>query len=118
MLGKWYGKQPTSDGGIHEWLVNRAPDGTYVIQFKRQDSDGNIKKYAEVGQWGISGDVYFTIYRGKLEYGKIYPSDMHDPTNYDAYNIVKLSESQFKYRHARTKDLFEVKKVSNDYVLE
>lgn len=31
MLGKWYGDQPTKDGGRKQWVVERLADGKYAF---------------------------------------------------------------------------------------
>lgn len=33
LLGKWYGEKRHDDGTFQKWLVNRLPDGTYLIEF-------------------------------------------------------------------------------------
>lgn len=62
MTGKWYGNMESEDKGKNEWLVERNLDGTYIIQFKNTDKMGNVEKSTEIGEWGISGNIYFTIY--------------------------------------------------------
>jgi hypothetical protein len=118
MIGKWYGKQPLSYGGEHEWLRENFPNGTYKIQFKSSNPDGSLIEKTEFGIWGLSGDVYFSIYQGHLEGENISESDPSDPEIYDAYHIIHLSEKAMEYMHARTKAKFKVKKVPVIFTLK
>lgn len=115
LIGKWYGKQPIKGGGVHEWLVDRKSDGTYEIHFRHHKGNGSIESKVEIGQWGTSGNVYFTIYRASVLNGHVYPTSTSDPYHYDAYHILSLTENEFEYQHARTGGRFKVRKVSADY---
>src|SRR5690606_40558773 len=39
-------------------------DGTYQLTVRDYSLDGSYLQQVEVGQWGISGPVYFTIMKG------------------------------------------------------
>lgn len=113
LIGKWHGKIGIKGGGVHEWFVTRFSNGTYRIDFIHHRKDGSIKERTEIGDWGNSGNIYFTIYRGELKNDRLYPSDSSDPINYDAYVIDALKENEFTYTHARTKDNFTVKRIES-----
>ncbi len=115
MVGKWYGSQPTKNGGRKMEIMERAANGTFVLRFKIWGKEGNVYESVEVGQWGISGDIYFSIYRGWLDGKKIVRSDSHDPMNYNAYRIIELTEKKFHYRHVIVGDEFVLKKVASDF---
>src|SRR5690606_20461033 len=87
MVGKWLGNAVTERGDARRWLVQRFEDGTYQIDFVLHKKDGAVEKSSEVGQWAISGPVYFTSFRGWLRGSSLSPSDPSDPYNYDAYKI-------------------------------
>lgn len=112
MIGMWYGDQPTSDGGRKQWLRLQYPDGNYQIKFKSTGANGAISESVEVGQWAISGPIYFTSFRGWLrEYG-VDPSDPSDPYNYDAYRIIRLTSEVFEYEHFESGNRYTVEKVA------
>lgn len=111
LTGKWYGSQPTAGGGKREEIVERRRDGTQIIRFRTHDLTYGIKDDIEVGQWGISGPVYFTFYRGSVEGDYFSPSDPSNPSNYDAYHILNLTEERFEYEHVVTGNRFVLKKV-------
>ncbi|WKE67106.1 hypothetical protein PVT67_07685 [Gallaecimonas kandeliae] len=115
MIGKWYGSQPTKDGGKKQEIVERFPQGTYKTIFRIHDKDGKIKEQTEAGQWGVSGPVYFTIFRGFVEGNKFFPSNPAEPYNYDAYKIIKLDKKVFEYENYSSGNKYTTERVSNDF---
>ena len=115
MVGKWYGNQPTKDGGVKQHIVERYPNGSYKMTFKITDAKGNSKESSEVGNWGMSGPIYFTIFRGWLHSTGLEQSDPSSPYNYDAYNIVSLTDNLFEYSHVTTGNKYKIQKVRPDF---
>jgi len=118
MIGKWYGFQPLVKGGSKEHLVERYSNGQYKIAFRITDNEGTIKDSEEVGYWGISGNIYFTIFKGWLQNNKVKYADPSSPYNYDAYEILYIDESKFEYKHIETGNSYIIKKVSDDFDLK
>jgi len=112
MIGKWYGSQPTKDGGLRKEIVERSAQGTYKITFRVYDKEGKFKEQSEAGHWGVSGPVYFTIFRGWIKDNKLSPSNPSDPYNYDAYKIIKLNSEVFEYENYSTGNKYVIKKVA------
>ena len=117
MIGKWYGRQSTKEGGTKQELMTRSADGTYVVQFTVERKDGSKVYQTEAGHWGISGNIYFSIYRGWFREGKLIPSDSSNPHNYDAYQILELNNDKFQYKHANSGNEYIVNKVAPDFKL-
>jgi hypothetical protein len=117
MVGRWYGSQPTADGGVYRWIMDRSPRGTYEMTGRVYDGAGHYEERVEVGQWGISGPVYFSIYRGWIEGRILRYSDPTDPYNYDAYRIIRLTGEVFEYEAYDTKSRYVVRKVPPDFKL-
>jgi hypothetical protein len=115
MVGKWYGSLPTKDGGVRQQIVERYPNGSYKITFKVIDSKGKSEESSEVGNWGISGPIYFTIFRGWLYSTGIEQADPSSPYNYDAYNIVSLTSDLFEYSHVTSGNKYKIQKVGPDF---
>ncbi len=110
LTGKWYGEQPTKSGAV-KWVNNRLNDGTYVIKSIIENYDGSVKKNIEFGNWGISGSIYFTIFRGKIKNQKaIFYADPSDVYNYDAYKIISVDNLTMHYRHVAYDNEYIVKK--------
>jgi len=117
MIGKWYGDLPTKEGGRKQWTITRSEDGSYQIDFLITKPDNSQQKFSEAGQWGVAGNIYFSIYRGAIDQGQFYPSNPNDPYNYDAYNIINLTNSVFEYQNIDSKNKYVISKVQSDFVL-
>lgn len=115
MTGRWYGSQPTDDGGFREHLVERYPDGTYQIHFRIHSPDGGIVDSFEVGRWGVSGKVYFTFFAGWLEEGRMVPADSSDPYNYNAYIIESLRDGVMTYTSEPQGTTFTIRRVDQQF---
>ena len=115
MVGTWYGVLTNESGIIREQITTRYEDGTYKVTFRNHETNDKYKDSTEAGNWGISGPIYFTIYRGWLEGTDFIPSDPSDPYNYDAYKIIQLDTEVFVYESYSTKTQFSLKKVPNDF---
>lgn len=115
MIGKWYGSQPVKDGGTRQWIAERSDDGTYKITFRRYGKNGEIEEQTEVGYWGVSGPIYFSIFKGWVKDGYLEPSNPRDPYNYDAYRIISLTDSVMEYESASSGNRYTLKKVATDF---
>ena len=115
MVGKWYGNQPANNGGRSEIITERRSDGTYKNMFRIHDPVHGVTESTEVGQWGMSGSIYFTILHGWIEGDKFYPTDSVTPYYQDAYRIIELNEEVIEYEHVTVKGIFVSKKVPLDF---
>lgn len=115
MSGAWYASQPTKMGGVRQVISERYPDGTYKIRFKTTRKDGEINEQTEIGQWGLVGNIYFSIYRGILTPEGIKYSNTSDPFNYDAYRVIELTENKLVYESIIEKTVYSAIRVNFDY---
>ena len=118
MVGKWYSRQSIKAGGVKEEILEFFPDGKSLITFKISDLNKNTQISRELGLWGVSGDIYFSIFIGHIKNSNLQKSNLGDPYNYDAYRILQLNESVFEYEHVTTGNRYTSKKVSADYEFE
>lgn len=107
LVGKWHGNVLLKDGEKREWVIERTNTGQYSIDFFTTYKDGSTDRQTERGEWGISGNIYFTIFKSFVIDGDHDTTDSSDPYNRDAYVILKLTDRVFEYRHARTGDKFK-----------
>ena len=114
MLGRWYGEAPLTNGGKRQWLTERFEDGTFRIQFHTDAGEGPTSQ-TEAGFWGVSGQIYFTITRGWLRGELFFPADPTDAMFYDAYEILEFSAERFRYRNPETGNVFDTRKVGEDF---
>ncbi|MEX1668053.1 hypothetical protein AB4876_03965 [Zhongshania guokunii] len=117
LLGKWYGIRKTANGGQKEWLTERSADGTYRVDFRFIAKNGDVRSQSEVGFWGVSGGIYFRIFRGWVTVTGMKPADATNADHYDAYAIESLSDSYFTYKHAVRGQRYTVKKMPADFRL-
>lgn len=118
MVGKTYLDQPSENSGRREILSNRFLDGTYEFVFRTHDENGNYTDSVEVGEWGVSEGIYFTIFKGWMKKGKFKRADNRDPYNRDVYKIITLNENVFIYESLDGKTRYSSKQVSDDFVLK
>jgi len=118
LTGKWYGKCKLKNNTIQEWLADRNNDGHYVIEFKTINEDGDNFKQIEKGEWGISGNVYFTIFKSYIINNYEETVDSTDAYARDTYKVFKLNNKIFKYRHIRTGENFKAEKVDSSFTLQ
>ena len=114
MIGKWLGESKTTDGELRLALVERRENGTHSITFRLYDGS-SYEESVEVGLWGMSGGVYFTIMRGWMTGGRFEPSDSTRAYYYDAYEIVRLDGTTFEYRSMETGNRFANRRVGDDF---
>jgi len=115
MIGKWYGSQPTKNGGVKKEIMERAPDGSYMVTFRNYDKLGNFKDTVEAGHWGVSSPIYFVIFRGWIKGEGFQPADPQDSYNYDAYEIINLTDSVFEYKSYNSGNTYTLHKVAADF---
>lgn len=97
------------------WIVERRNDGIYKIHFRVIDPLGEKTDKIELGEWGVSGPIYFTIYKGYIERDKIIPVDPADPYNRDAYQILKLDDEIFEYESFDPVNKYTVRRVPSHF---
>lgn len=117
LTGCWVGAAQIEGGGQRVWLVQRGDDGRFRIDFRTEVDNADAETTTEVGSWGVSGEIYFTITRGWLTPNGPQAADMGDPYFYDAYLIEALDDQQFVYRHAETGYAYRVTRPVGDCAL-
>jgi hypothetical protein len=115
MVGKWYGSHRLEGGGILKTIAERSPRGKYQITFRTYDEQGNYQESIEPGYWGISGPVYFTIFRGVMNGDTVTAVDPANPYKYDAYSILSLNADVFEYQSFSSGDKSTERKVPADF---
>lgn len=115
LVGKWAGETQLRNGGRRQVLVERTVDGTFTVTFKTQWGTDHPVLEQQVGQWGISGPVYFTITTGWLDGDHIDPTDLGQPYYYDAYRIVELSDQRFEFESFATETTYLLWRVPDDF---
>ena len=119
LIGRWYRKQLTKDGGVSEELTQMNADGSYLFQFKFSHEGVVTNTYVESGLWGISGGYHFTFALAEGHSNEeMWPVDPEDHKNYWVYKVLELSQSNFRYQTVATGDIFELRRVADDFRLQ
>lgn len=118
ICGKWYSKTITKENDTLEQICDRYEDGTFIILFKITDVKGDKTLQTESGEWGISGNIYFTIIKVITENGEQGEVDVLSPLYRDAYIIKSLTDKKMVYQHINTKDIYVDKKVDKKFELK
>lgn len=116
-VGRWYGETSESGGGAKRWIVDAFPDGVFRITFRFYEADGSYREQIEVGEWGISGPVYFLSTKGWVDDGMFLKADTRNGELYDAYKILKLDAAVFEYEHYVNGNRYQVRKVDTGFAL-
>lgn len=115
IIGRWYGITKIEDGETREFIDERKSDGTYEIEFHSINKTGKVSIQKEFGEWGLSGNIYFTVVRSISNSVQEQTMDLEDPYTRDAYKIIKLNETFLVYKHVVSGDKYSVKKVDTEF---
>ncbi len=115
LLGRWYGETKTAEGQSLRWVTQREANGTYRTQYLLNKAEP--EESIEIGQWGISGSVFFTIQRVWIRNGETQRVDSSNVYSYDAYDITQIAEQSLEYRSAGSGRRFTVRRVGNSFEL-
>ena len=117
LVGRWYGEQERTGGKIKRWTVEAFPDGVFRITFRFYEAAGGYREQVEVGEWAISGPVYFLSTKGWIDGDTFLKADTASPELYDAYRIISLEPKLFEYEHFVSGSRYTVRRVNSSFVL-
>ncbi len=117
LVGRWYGEQERAGGKMKRWMVEAFPDGIFRITFRFYEPEGGYREQVEVGEWAISGPVYFLSTKGWIEGGTFLKADSASPELYDAYRIISLEPKLFEYEHFVSGSRYTVRRVNSSFAL-
>lgn len=116
-VGRWYGEKQEAGGVMKRWVVDAFPDGVFRITFRFYEPDGSYREQIEVGEWGISGPIYFLSTKGWVDDGLFLKADTRSGDLYDAYKILKLDAGTFEYEHYVNGSRYQVRRVDTGFAL-
>ena len=117
LIGRWYGEQERAGGKMKRWVVDAFPDGVLRITFRFYEATGAYREQVEVGEWGISGPVYFLSTKGWIDGDTFLKADTASPELYDAYRIISLEPKLFRYEHFVSGSRYTVRRVNSSFAL-
>ena len=117
LVGRWYGEQSRAGGKMKRWVVDAYPDGVFRITFRFYEPEGGYREQVEVGEWAISGPVYFLSTKGWIQGDTFLKADSASPELYDAYRIISLEPKLFEYEHFVSGSRYKVRRVNAGFAL-
>jgi len=112
LFGYWYRGEEDAEGNQVTEFARIEPDGSFEFSFMQYNQTGNVvEEITELGDWGLVGDIHFTITKGELIDEEHYNADMADEENYQAYRILQLDSCIMKYQHIITEEVFILRRV-------
>ena len=115
IVGNWVGETSIEGSGRRRFLAEHFEDGTFRLTFKTSETDGPgcIDQY--VGNWGISGPIYFTIVTDTLTGHPVEATNLGSAGKNNAYAILEIDDELFEYESFSPREKFQALRVGNDF---
>ena len=114
LFGRWYRNEIDEQGLEVVEYAELSVDGSFEFSFLSTDQKTNVtEKIIELGDWGLVGDIHFTITKNELVDQQLYAADLNDSGNYHAYKVLQLNHQVFEYQHIETKEIFLMHKITD-----
>ncbi|MGB1262377.1 MAG: hypothetical protein ACPG52_05650 [Cognaticolwellia sp.] len=118
LFGKWYRSDRDEAGDLFTEYAEISADGRYEFTFIVHDEDGTvIEQSVESGDWGLVGDIHFTISKSEFIDDEHYAADLEHDDNYHAYRVLTLNSQIFQYQHILTNEVFILRRVVDNIAL-
>ena len=118
LFGKWYRSERDEDGNAFTEFAEISSDGRYEFTFMHHDDSGNVSEQSvESGDWGLVGDIHFTISKSEFVNDVHYAADMEHDDNYHAYRVLILNSQIFEYQHILSNEVFILRRVIDNIAL-
>lgn len=112
LLGHWYRSDTDSNKNQLTEFAKIESDGSFEFTFFQYNQHGElIEEITELGDWGVVGDIHFTITKAELIDEEVFTADMTNEDNYQAYKILQLNSHFLEYQHIITNEVFILRRV-------
>ncbi|WP_440875720.1 hypothetical protein [Thalassotalea sp. PLHSN55] len=112
LIGRWYRSDIDEDNVHFTEYAQLSVDGSFEFSFINHDESGQVsQQIIELGDWGLVGDIHFTITKGEVVDEHEYGADLADENNYHAYRVLQLDNQIFKYQHIVSNEVFILRRV-------
>jgi hypothetical protein len=119
LCGRWFREDTqTPNKKIIEYAQINA-DGSFeftfiTLQVTVGAAEKIVEQVTELGDWGLVGDIHFTITKDEIVDELLYAADLNDGNNYHAYKVLQLNHHVFEYQHVETNETFIMRKVTDN----
>lgn len=118
LFGKWYRSERNSAGKMSTEYAEIHADGRYEFTFIEHDDHGTVSEQnVESGDWGLVGDIHFTICKSEFVDDEHYAADLTHEDNYQAYRVLTLNSQIFEYQHIISNEVFILRRVIDNIAL-
>ena len=115
LIGKWYRHGIDEQGNQVSEYADISADGCFEFTFVYHDANGaTTHQSIELGDWGLVGDIHFTITKSEFVDEQHYAVDLAEPDNYNAYRVLELTSQTFKYQHIVSNEIFVSRRLVSD----
>lgn len=115
LIGEWFSTGIDEQGDSMSEFAHLAADGSFEFKFVRQNSHGEvIEEIIEYGDWGLVGNIHFTITKSEFIENEHFAADLNDENNYHAYQVKSLDSHAFVYQHVETKEEYVLRRLSQN----
>lgn len=112
LIGSWYRNSIDDQNHHTSEYAKLSTDGSFEFSFVTHNNQGDIiEEIIELGDWGLVGDIHFTMTKSEFIDGDHYAADLADEDNYQAYKVLQLTNQKFEYQHLLTKEVYILKRV-------
>ena len=114
LFGRWYRNDIDEQGKQVVEYAELSADGSFEFTFVSTEQQTNVtEQVIELGDWGLVGNVHFTITKSESIDQQLYAADLNDSNNYQAENARQVKHQTFEYQHIETKESFIMRKVTD-----
>lgn len=115
LIGRWYRKDTDEQGQQTVEYAQLAEDGSFEFSFVMLDKQSHIiEQSVELGDWGLVGDIHFTLTKSEVIDQVEYGADLNNPENYHAYKVIQLTHQIFQYQHIVSNEVYTMYKIEGD----
>lgn len=116
LFGCWFREKVEEP---HKKIIEYAQlsaDGSFeftfvTLQTNASKADHVVEQITELGDWGLVGDIHFTITKNEVVDEQLYAADLNDSNNYHAYRVLQLNHHVFEYQHISTNEIFIMRRI-------
>lgn len=118
LFGRWFREEKNNLNQKTIEYAQLSADGSFEFTFitllvKDGEADQIVEQVTELGDWGLVGNIHFTITKDELIDNQLYATDLNNKDNYHAYKVLTLNHHLFEYQHVVTKENFIMRKVTD-----
>jgi hypothetical protein len=119
LFGRWFREDSVEPNKKTVEYAQLSADGSFEFTFitlkvTAGKAEEVIEQITELGDWGLVGDVHFTMTKNEIIEEQLYAADLNNSDNYHAYKVLQLNHHFFEYQHVSTNDIFIMRKITDN----